>query len=173
MNPPYGRAIPAWTGHLCREYAAGRVTQAIALLPARTDTAWFRGIAPFTICFLHGRLRFSGTDTGAPFPSMAVYLGPNPKRFADAFADAGGDLAGSRKRFHHRATSGFFHNGRMNVYFADGHGSAVKGKTVDPLPVSDWPGGALMDKTTAFYPTLTLPTADENPNFWGPPYDKW
>ncbi len=90
-----------------------------------------------------------------------------------AFADAGVEPEASRKRFHHRATSGFFHNGGMNVYFADGHGSAVKGKTVDPLPVSDWPSGALMDKTTAFFPTLTLPTADENPHFWGQPYDKW
>ncbi len=90
-----------------------------------------------------------------------------------AFSAAGADLGGSRRRFHHRATSGFFHNGRMNVYFADGHGSAVRGKTVDPLPVSDWPSGALMDKTTAFYPTLSLPMATENPDFWGPPYDSW
>ncbi len=88
----------------------------------------------------------------------------------DAFTAAGSSAANARSRFHHRATSGFFHNGRMNIYHMDGHSKALAGKTVDPLPPSEWPGGALMLSTTTFYPTLSLPTAAENPDFWGPPY---
>ena len=38
MNPPYGREIEPWVKPLCREYRMGRTTQAIALVPARTDT---------------------------------------------------------------------------------------------------------------------------------------
>ncbi len=42
MNPPYGREIGAWVEKLAHEYEAGRVTEAIALVPARVDTAWWR-----------------------------------------------------------------------------------------------------------------------------------
>jgi prepilin-type N-terminal cleavage/methylation domain-containing protein/prepilin-type processing-associated H-X9-DG protein len=88
----------------------------------------------------------------------------------EAFANAGANPSNVRTRFHHRATSGFFHNGKMAVYFADGHSGMVQGKQVDPLPPSQWPGGALMDASTSFYPSLSLPTAEEDPAFWGPPY---
>jgi len=37
MNSPYGRSIGRWVDKLVGEYEAGRVTQAIALLPARTQ----------------------------------------------------------------------------------------------------------------------------------------
>ena len=76
------------------------------------------------------------------------------------------------RRFHHRATSAFFHDGRMNVCFADGHGGPLAGKAAEPLPQSLWPSGAIIDPSTSFWPDLSLPTAAENPRFWGPPYDK-
>jgi hypothetical protein len=38
MNPPYGREIGDWVEKLCSEHEARRVTEAIALLPSRTDT---------------------------------------------------------------------------------------------------------------------------------------
>lgn len=57
----------------------------------------------------------------------------------------------------------------MGVYFADGHGEQVPGRAVAPLPPAQWPGGALMDPGTAFYPGLSLPTAEDDPDFWGPP----
>jgi hypothetical protein len=84
--------------------------------------------------------------------------------------EAGASLDDARKRFHHRATSGFFHDGRMAVHFAAGHGGMVEGKEVEPLPPSLWPDTALMDKGSTFYPSLSLPTAEEDPGFWGPPY---
>jgi prepilin-type N-terminal cleavage/methylation domain-containing protein/prepilin-type processing-associated H-X9-DG protein len=90
----------------------------------------------------------------------------------EAFQRAATTVAMSMRRFHHRATSAFFHDGRMNVYFADGHGEPVAGKTAEPLPTALRPTGAIIDPSTAFWPDLSLPTAAESPRFWGPPYDK-
>jgi hypothetical protein len=89
MNPPYGDAIPQWTLKLHQEYAAGNVTEAIALLPARTDTAWFYILRGYPRCFIRGRLKFGESDTGAPFPSVAVYLGNNLLGFAETFKALG------------------------------------------------------------------------------------
>lgn len=89
MNPPYGRALADWINKLHREYRTGHVTEAIALVPSRTDTQWFRQLRDYPRCFVWGRLRFSGMETGAPFPSMAVYLGTNRKRFVTIFGAIG------------------------------------------------------------------------------------
>jgi phage N-6-adenine-methyltransferase len=89
LNPPYGRAIGDWVAKLVEEYTAGRVPQAIALLPARTDTAWFRLLRDFPLCFLYGRLNFSGHENGAPFPSVIVGLGCPLAAFLSAFGDVG------------------------------------------------------------------------------------
>jgi hypothetical protein len=75
MNPPYGDEIAAWTTKLAGEYHAGRVTKAIALLPARTDTRWWHQSAPNLICYIEGRLRFSGSKNSAPFPSAVWFFG--------------------------------------------------------------------------------------------------
>lgn len=89
MNPPYGREVSKWVAHLLNEYRAGRVREAIGLLPARTDTQWFRLLRSFPRCFLYGRLKFSGHSNSAPFPSVLVYMGDNPAAFVDAFGDIG------------------------------------------------------------------------------------
>jgi hypothetical protein len=89
LNPPYGRAIRQWVQKLVRAYELGQVTEALALLPARTDTGWFQLVAQYPICFVRGRLRFSGAEHAAPFPSMLVYVGPDPENFARVFADIG------------------------------------------------------------------------------------
>lgn len=88
MNPPYGRVIEAWVGKLLAEHEAGRTTEAIALLPSRTDTAWFRLLRDFPRCFVTGRLRFSEAAP-APFPSAAFYLGSRLKEFVSAFDELG------------------------------------------------------------------------------------
>lgn len=90
MNPPYGRTIDAWIAKLVEEFEAGRVTQAVALVPARTDTAWWRRLGAFPVAFWRGRLAFIGPDGAvnpAPFPSALVALGMEPGRLADAFAE--------------------------------------------------------------------------------------
>ncbi len=89
LNPPYGRAIAAWVAKLLEECAAGRVREAIALVPARTDTAWFRPLFAWPVCYVRGRLKFSGSPNAAPFPSALVYLGLHPARFGQAVAHLG------------------------------------------------------------------------------------
>jgi hypothetical protein len=89
MNPPYGREIGDWTGYLKRQHEAGNVTQAIALVPSRTDTEWFRELRDYPRCFIWGRLKFSESENGAPFPSMLVYFGSDVERFRGGFEDVG------------------------------------------------------------------------------------
>jgi hypothetical protein len=89
MNPPYGRGITAWTTKLRDELTTGWVTEAVALLPARVDTAWWHDLDPATVCFIRGRLKFSGYECSAPFPSAAVYFGANHARFRHAFSHLG------------------------------------------------------------------------------------
>ena len=89
MNPPYGRAIVGWAEKLCEEYARGSVTSAIALVPARVDTDWFRLFRDFAVCFIDGRLKFSGHENSAPFPSAVIYLGKDIESFNAAFSGVG------------------------------------------------------------------------------------
>lgn len=91
MNPPYGDEIKAWVIKLRQEYDAGRVTEAIALVPARTDTAWFQLLAGeyFPFCNVIGRLKFIGNTQSAPFPSTIFYLGENVGAFYRHFSEFG------------------------------------------------------------------------------------
>lgn len=89
MNPPYGKQIKAWVDRLLNQYETGAVSAALALLPARTDSAWFQPVHNYARCWLRGRLRFMGAESSAPFPSVVVYLGPNFKSFAAAFGQLG------------------------------------------------------------------------------------
>ena len=89
MNPPYGRAIQAWVKKLVEEYESGNVTEAVALLPARTDTRWFQLLRGRPVCLVRGRLRFSGCPNPAPFPSALAYFGRRPDAFRQAFGDLG------------------------------------------------------------------------------------
>jgi len=89
MNPPYGRPIGDWTSKLAAERNAGRVTAHIALVPARTDTRWFADFTDCLYCFIRGRLSFGNLDQGAPFPSVAIYWGPDVASFAETFSEHG------------------------------------------------------------------------------------
>lgn len=92
MNPPYGRGddgIEPFVRKLIAEYEAGGVSEAIALVPSKTDTRWFSLLDDFPRCNIRGRLKFSGHENSAPFPSAAVYMGPDKSRFLEAFADLG------------------------------------------------------------------------------------
>lgn len=89
MNPPYGRAIGEWSKKLAAEYAAGDVTEALALVPARTDTQWWQALRNYPVCLVIGRLTFIGNDDPAPFPSAVFYLGENVDEFCRCFAHLG------------------------------------------------------------------------------------
>lgn len=96
VNPPYGHEIEDWVDKLIYEYNAGRCS-AIALVPARVDTAWWNKLtgptlddgAGSVVCFVRGRLKFSGHKNPAPFPSAVVYLGKSIDAFCDAFTRVG------------------------------------------------------------------------------------
>ena len=89
LNPPYGSEIPRWVERLCEHHNSGAVPEAIALLPARTDTVWFQRLAPYPRCFIKGRVKFVGAKSSAPFPSMLVYLGPRVDVFRRRFEHLG------------------------------------------------------------------------------------
>lgn len=89
-NPPYSR-VQAFADKVALE--AGNIAEAIVLVPARTETRWWRVIPASVVCFFDGRLRFipeNGEAKGAAtFPSAALYVGPDPAAFYFAFADMG------------------------------------------------------------------------------------
>lgn len=90
MNPPYGDEIGAWVERLHGAYESGEIEAAIALLPARTDTAWFQNyMADYRWCLVRGRLKFSSSENSAPFPSVVVYLGADDTAFWQHFHDLG------------------------------------------------------------------------------------
>jgi len=89
MNPPYGRDIIRWVQHLIAEFREGRTTAAVALVPGRVETRWFRLLDEYIRCYIKGRLKFGGGKNSAPFPSVAVYLGTDTERFIDAFRSQG------------------------------------------------------------------------------------
>lgn len=91
-NPPYGRVIVKWVNKALDE----PVDELILLVPARTDARWFQPLFQFPICFIRGRLKFSGCKNNAPFPSAIIYRGPRAAAFAAAFAHRGAVVTGGR-----------------------------------------------------------------------------
>ena len=89
VNPPYGLTIGRWTRKLAREHESGAVPEALLLIPARTDTKWFRELDQYPRCFVGSRLNFSGHRHPAPFPSAVVYMGRNVERFTGVFSRIG------------------------------------------------------------------------------------
>ena len=75
MNPPYGREISKWMRKAVQETHNGNAERVVCLLPARTDTAWWHDCVELYAekpIFLRGRIKFEGTASGAPFPSVIV-----------------------------------------------------------------------------------------------------
>lgn len=76
-NPPYGRGIDKWLNR-CAEHASNRGS-VIALVPNRTDTAWFQEAAfnANAILFPAGRIKFHPGNkhtpaTGSPGTGSAL-----------------------------------------------------------------------------------------------------
>lgn len=110
LNPPWdAQGSPGrWVDKLAEEYEAGRVTEAICLLPARVNTAWMQHLARHPRCFVKGRLRFSDSTGDAPFPVALVYFGDRVQNFVDVFhtiGDCYGHLLPSRALTGSRAVS--------------------------------------------------------------------
>ncbi|MDD4888359.1 MAG: hypothetical protein PHU85_00385 [Phycisphaerae bacterium] len=84
-------ALVAWvkTGTGTAEYAGASPREALALLAARTDTAWFAALAGWPRVYIRGRIAFAGYTEGAPSGSMLVYHGPRVAQFAKTFGTWG------------------------------------------------------------------------------------
>jgi phage N-6-adenine-methyltransferase len=93
LNPPYGDVIADFIAKLLYEVRAGHVQEAIVLVPARTDTAWFRSMRHYPRCFISGRLKFRQpgmtNENSAPFPSAVFYIGEDLNRFTASFSALG------------------------------------------------------------------------------------
>lgn len=95
LNPPYGDLVGSFIEKLTREYDAGRVTEAIALVNAHcTDTSWFQLLWPHVLCFTDHRINFYKSEdmtpaTGSTHGNVFIYLGPNEGKFAGVFAQFG------------------------------------------------------------------------------------
>lgn len=90
MNSPYGKALPFWLERAHREALNGNTV--VALIPARTDTAWWHDyVMGREIRFLRGRLTFRRPNSSSgrcPFPSAIVIFRPEYLRI-DLRADTG------------------------------------------------------------------------------------
>jgi hypothetical protein len=86
MNPPYGRNIGQWVAKALTE----QVNEIVMLLPASTDTQWFQPLFDnCSLCFIAGRLHFSGCKDAAYFPSVLAYRGYRHSYFSKHFAYLG------------------------------------------------------------------------------------
>lgn len=79
------RVIGLWVDRWLTAVSEREAYEAALLVPARTDTEWFDPLFGLPMCFISGRLRFSGADNGAPFPTVIVYAGGNRDRFFERF----------------------------------------------------------------------------------------
>ncbi len=84
LNPPYGKDTPEWL-RLLAEHGNG-----IALVFARTDTAWFHDYAAQAtlICFMRGRVQFiagpgASANSGPGSGSMLLAFGPECARIVE------------------------------------------------------------------------------------------
>lgn len=81
-NPPYGKAhvTPPGIYKWVERCATGGASIVVALLPARTDTAWFHKFIyqkpNVEIRFVARRIKFSGCKGTGKFPSMVVIFKP-------------------------------------------------------------------------------------------------
>jgi len=95
LCPPNGRAsMPAFTAKLIHEYCAGRVVEAVALVPNAGDTRWFHRLAGlrFPVCYVRGRINFeshSGKKSTPPNGHSVFYLGNRQDVFKNVFSHIG------------------------------------------------------------------------------------
>jgi phage N-6-adenine-methyltransferase len=93
MNPPY--SCPGkWMKKLQVEYESGRVREAIALVPAATDTKWLSPVLKSQVaCFWAGRIKFLDVNyqprLSARQAHCLVYWGDNWQRFKEVFDEYG------------------------------------------------------------------------------------
>jgi hypothetical protein len=86
LNPPLSNA-EAFVERLLREHREESVHEAIVLVPAMTDAAWFRSLRRCVRTFL-SRPEVRPFDD-IPHPLVAIYLGERANRFYQVFHELG------------------------------------------------------------------------------------
>jgi phage N-6-adenine-methyltransferase len=92
-NPPYSNVEP-FVSKLFAEFDAGRTTEAIVLVNARSSSAWFQALAARAWrCELRQRVKFWRPErpdgSKGRQASVVFYVGPNVKRFLEIFRSFG------------------------------------------------------------------------------------
>jgi phage N-6-adenine-methyltransferase len=94
LNPPYSKdLVGLFAAKVVEE--SQRYDQAIVLVNNATDTAWFHQLSSVAsaACFFRGRIKFldkTGNPANTPVQGqVAIYIGPNPKRFCQCFEHMG------------------------------------------------------------------------------------
>ena len=93
MNPPFS-CPGVWMKKLQAELESGRVKEAIALVPAATDTNWLSPLLKTQpVCFWKGRIKFLDEDyqpkQAARQSHVLIYWGENWERFKGVFEEYG------------------------------------------------------------------------------------
>ena len=93
INPPYS-CPGVWMKKLQADFESGKVKEAIALVPAATDTSWLSPVLKTQpVCFWKGRIKFLGEDyqpkRAARQSHVLVYWGENWQRFKGVFEEYG------------------------------------------------------------------------------------
>lgn len=75
INPPYSD-IKTWAAEAIKRHKEDPHKMIVMLVPARTDTKWFRALYEYGCDFYFetGRLHFNDSKNGAPFPSVFISL---------------------------------------------------------------------------------------------------
>lgn len=92
LNPPYGRGLNvAWGREAYTEARRDEVESLTALVPASTDTQWFKYYADADLLtFVEGRIEFVGAgDSGASFASVIATWGDVPIQYIRALHEVG------------------------------------------------------------------------------------
>lgn len=94
MNHPFSReSNPLWINKLVGHVERGDVFAACCITYAATSEQWFRPLLDFPQCFLQPRTNYYLPDgsvkRGVTKGSVVTYMGPNLKRFREAFAGLG------------------------------------------------------------------------------------
>lgn len=98
LNPPYGRDEDntpnqrVWSERLIQQHGDGNVIQAVMLVNAVTDRAWFQPLWNYPMCFVEKRIRFYSKDTDAGQPThgnVLVYFGEHVATFYSHFKQFG------------------------------------------------------------------------------------
>lgn len=76
MNPPFGREMKKWVKKAFQEWELGCTV--IALLPARTNTAWWHDwVMKGEVRFIRGEVTFKGQKNGLWMPMAIVVMAHN------------------------------------------------------------------------------------------------